>query len=181
VFPFPFAKEATMSKVIQAVSDADLLGMIVGTKAAARMLQDAGGSLSTLLHEPIPSYDAQPRVTKRLRVATELVRRSLLETLRQRDVLSSPATVHDYLRISLVGRDYEVFMALFLDAQNRVIETEEMFRVTLTQTYARSCRVRGRERSSIGWRFHCRGMLLPRGGESTRWQFRNAGCRFRAH
>jgi DNA repair protein RadC len=123
-----------MSQVIQAMSDADLLGMMVGTKTAARMLQDAGGSLSTLLNESIPSYDVQPKVTMRLRVAKELVRRSLLEALRHRDVLSSPATVRDYLRMSLAGRDYEVFMALFLDAQNRVIESEEMFRGTLTQT-----------------------------------------------
>jgi DNA repair protein RadC len=132
--PLPFAKESTMSQVIQAMSDADLLGMMVGSKTAARMLQDAGGSLSTLLNESIPSYEVQPRVKTKLQVAKELVRRSLLETLRHRDVLSSPATVRDYLRMSLAGRDYEVFMALFLDAQNRVIESEEMFRGTLTQT-----------------------------------------------
>ena len=29
---------------------------------------------------------------------------------------------------------HEVFVAMFLDAQNRVIETEELFRGTLTQT-----------------------------------------------
>jgi DNA repair protein RadC len=62
------------------------------------------------------------------------VRRSLLETLRHRDVLSSPASVRDYLRMTLTGREYEVFMVLFLDAQHRVIDSEEMFRGTLTQT-----------------------------------------------
>jgi DNA repair protein RadC len=123
-----------MSQVIQAMSDADLLGMMVGSKTAARMLQDAGGSLSTLLNESIPSYEVQPKVRTKLQVAKELVRRSLLETVRHRDVLSSPASVRDYLRMSLAGRDYEVFMVLFLDAQNRVIESEEMFRGTLTQT-----------------------------------------------
>lgn len=127
-------KESTMSQVIQAMSDADLLGMMVGSKTAARILQDAGGSLSTLLNESIPSYDVLPKVRTRLQVAKELVRRSLLETLRHRDVLSSPASVRDYLRMTLTGRDYEVFMVLFLDAQNRVIESEEMFRGTLTQT-----------------------------------------------
>ena len=123
-----------MSLVIQAMSDADLLGMMVGSKTAARMLQDAGGSLSTLLNESIPSYEVQPKVKTKLQVAKELVRRSLLETVRQRDVLSSPGSVRDYLRMSLAGRDYEVFMVLFLDAQNRVLESEEMFRGTLTQT-----------------------------------------------
>ncbi|MBE0625806.1 MAG: DNA repair protein RadC [Burkholderiales bacterium] len=129
-----FAKENTMSQVIQAMSDADLLGMMVGSKTAARMLQDAGGSLSTLLNESIPSYEVQPKVRTKLQVAKELVRRSLLETLRHRDVLSSPASVRDYLRVTLTGRDYEVFIVLFLDAQNRVLESEEMFRGTLTQT-----------------------------------------------
>jgi DNA repair protein RadC len=132
--PLSFVKENTMSQVIQAMSDADLLGMMVGSKTAARMLQDAGGSLSTLLNESIPSYDVQPKVRTKLQVAKELVRRSLLETLRHRDALSSPASVRDYLRMTLTGRDYEVFMVLFLDAQNRVIESEEMFRGTLTQT-----------------------------------------------
>jgi DNA repair protein RadC len=66
--------------------------------------------------------------------ARELVRRALAETLRDRDALSSPAVVRDYLRIMLAQRDHEVFMVLFLDAQNRVIAPEEMFRGTLTQT-----------------------------------------------
>jgi DNA repair protein RadC len=98
------------------------------------MLQDAGGSLSTLLNEPMPGYDAQPKVKTKLQVAKELVRRSLMEAMRHRDVLNSPASVRDYLRMTLAGRDYEVFMVLFLDAQNRVFASEEMFRGTLTQT-----------------------------------------------
>ena len=123
-----------MSQIVEAMSDADLLGMMVGSKTAARMLQDAGGSLSALLNESLPSCDLQPRVRTRLQVAKELVRRSLLETVRHRDALSSPASVRDYLRMTLTGRDYEVFLVLFLDAQNRVIQPEEMFRGTLTQT-----------------------------------------------
>ena len=38
------------------------------------------------------------------------------------------------MRLSLAEREHEVFVAVFLDAQNRVIETEELFRGTLTQT-----------------------------------------------
>ena len=123
-----------MSQIVEAMSNADLLGMMVGSKTAARMLQDAGGSLSALLNESLPSCDLRPRVRTRLQVAKEQVRRSLLETLRHRDALSSPASVRDYLRMTLTGRDYEVFLVLFLDAQNRVIQPEEMFRGTLTQT-----------------------------------------------
>jgi DNA repair protein RadC len=116
------------------MSDVDLLGMLVGSRTAAQMLEGAGGSLSKLLNESMPTVDVQPRVRTRLQVAKELVRRSLVEAMRQRDVLSSPASVRDFLRMTLAGRDYEVFMVLFLDAQHRVISPEEMFRGTLTQT-----------------------------------------------
>ena len=132
--PLTFVKENTVSQIIEAMSDRDLLGMIVGSKTAVKLLQDAGGSLSKLLNECPAMYDPQPKVTTKLKVAKELVRRSLVEALRQRDVLSSPASVRDYLRMTLASRDYEVFMVLFLDAQHRVIEPEEMFRGTLTQT-----------------------------------------------
>ena len=112
----------------------DLLGVMVGSRTAARMLRLAEGSLSVVLHQSESQYDVQPKVSLKLQVAKELFRRSLLEPLRRRDALSSPAMVRDFLRITLAERDYEVFMVLFLDAQNHVIECEEMFRGTLTQT-----------------------------------------------
>lgn len=48
--------------------------------------------------------------------------------------LSSPADVRDYLALSIGNREHEIFMVFFLDAQNRVIEAEEIFRGTLTTT-----------------------------------------------
>jgi DNA repair protein RadC len=42
--------------------------------------------------------------------------------------------VRDYLRLMFSGKEHEVFVMLFLDAQNRVIDAEELFRGTLTQT-----------------------------------------------
>ena len=123
-----------MSQMIEVMSDVDLLGLLVGSKTAVRMLEDAGGRLSTLLNVCPASWEPEPKVKTKLLVAKELVRRSLIEVMRQRDALSSPASVRDYLRMTLAGRDYEVFMVLFLDAQNRIIASEEMFRGTLTQT-----------------------------------------------
>ncbi len=69
----------------------------------------------------------------------ELARRSLGERLRAGDALTSPGAVRDYLRLALAGREHEVFVVLFLDAQHRVLAAEEVFRGTLTQTsvYAR--------------------------------------------
>jgi DNA repair protein RadC len=54
--------------------------------------------------------------------------------MRETDVLAAPDAVKDYLRLRLANRPHEVFAVVFLDAQNRVIATEEMFRGTLTQT-----------------------------------------------
>ena len=120
---------------IQAMSDADLLALMVGAKTAQQLLQESRGSLATLfLNDTVATYNSKPKAQAKIHAAKELVRRSLREALRHRDCLSSPASVRDFLRVTLEGRDHEVFMVVFLDAQNRAIATEEMFRGTLTQT-----------------------------------------------
>jgi DNA repair protein RadC len=53
---------------------------------------------------------------------------------RQADSLTSPSAVRNYLRLLLARKEHEVFVCVFLDAQNRVIASEELFRGTLTQT-----------------------------------------------
>lgn len=130
---FPIYLENIMVEFVDGMSDVELLGMLVGGKSAVRMLEDAG-SITALLNQSIAPYDPQPRLKSRLLAAKELVRRSLLEKLAQGNALNSPSSVRDYLRMSLAARDYEVFVVMFLDAQNRVIKSEEMFRGTLTQT-----------------------------------------------
>jgi DNA repair protein RadC len=61
--------------------------------------------------------------------------REILATrIRHGDVLNSPGAVRDYLQLVLHSREYEVFVVVLLDAQNRVLASEEMFRGTLTQT-----------------------------------------------
>jgi DNA repair protein RadC len=58
----------------------------------------------------------------------------LAAEVRDADPLCSPAVVKDYLRLKLGERPHEVFAVVFLDAQNRVIAIEELFRGTLSQT-----------------------------------------------
>lgn len=67
-------------------------------------------------------------------VARELVKRWLCEEIKTGDALNSPGAVRDYLKLHFTDREYESFVAIFLDAQHRVIEVEELFRGTLTQT-----------------------------------------------
>lgn len=48
--------------------------------------------------------------------------------------LSRTGVVSDYLKLMFADTPHEVFTCLFLDAQNRVLATEPLFRGTLTQT-----------------------------------------------
>lgn len=47
--------------------------------------------------------------------------------------LTSPQDVKNYLALKLAEYEHEVFAVLWLDAQNRLIAYEEMFRGTLSQ------------------------------------------------
>ena len=60
--------------------------------------------------------------------------RWLGEEVRRECVLTQPASVANYLRLHFANREFESFVVVFLDAQNRVIEADELFRGTLTQT-----------------------------------------------
>jgi DNA repair protein RadC len=54
--------------------------------------------------------------------------------LKEREAFGSPDAVKHYLQLHLARKPHEVFAVLFLDAQNRLIAMEELFRGTLTQT-----------------------------------------------
>ena len=108
------------------LSDLELLSLLVGKKAAEKLYRSSLTSLVTGDHnnEPHPKLVA----------AMELARRLLREKLENNTVLSSPMAVRDYLRLHFLGREHEAFVVILLDAQNRVLKTEELFRGTLTQT-----------------------------------------------
>jgi DNA repair protein RadC len=127
------------------LSDAELLAIFLrtglrGSSALdlSRDLLSRFGTLSALLTAtPAQLLEARGRgeaKAAQLLAALELARRALGEQLAVRNALSSPRAVGDYLRLTLAGRDHEVFVAVLLDAQHRVISCEELFRGTLTQT-----------------------------------------------
>lgn len=53
--------------------------------------------------------------------------------IRRGPAMTSPQNVKDYLRLKPAPYEHEVFAVLFLDAQHRVIEFQEVFRGTLSQ------------------------------------------------
>ena len=63
-----------------------------------------------------------------LQASLEINRRSLLETIKESDVLSNPNVARNYLKLKMRHYEHEVFACMFLDNQHRVLGFEEMFR-----------------------------------------------------
>ncbi|MCC7546235.1 MAG: DNA repair protein RadC [Burkholderiales bacterium] len=138
-------RERLLALGAQALSDAELIALILHTgmrgKSAVELAQEVlahAGGLARLLEcdpgrlQEVPGLG--PAKAAQLVAVTSIVQRALSERMRNRDHLCSPAAVRDYLRLNLAGRAREVFVVLYLDAQNRVIAFEELFAGTLTQT-----------------------------------------------
>jgi DNA repair protein RadC len=128
-----------------ALSEAELLAIFLRTGISGKSAVELGrdllarfGSLHRLFAAPLEDVAAVrglgPAKYVQLQAVVEMARRALAEQIQDRDAMSSPQAVRDYLRLSLGARPHEVFVAMFLDAQNRLLGCEELFRGTLTQT-----------------------------------------------
>ena len=138
-------RERLLARGAAALSDAELVALLLRTGVAgesaldlARDAIDRFGGIAGLLAAPAAELAAVrgfgPARCAVVASVIELARRSLAEEAAARDALTSPQAVRDYLRLTLDGRPYEVFVGLFLDSQNRVLGAEELFRGTLAQT-----------------------------------------------
>ncbi|MES2979778.1 MAG: DNA repair protein RadC [Pseudomonadota bacterium] len=127
------------------LSDVELLAVFLRTgspgktaQALAQSLLDRFGGVSGLLYACADDFAGIRGMTGINRAALvsvlELVRRATGEQLKQRDVFTSPDAVKHFLQLHIARLPHEVFAVMFLDAQNRLIEMEVMFRGTLTQT-----------------------------------------------
>ena len=139
-------RERLLASGAQALSDAELLAVFLrtgtrGTISDRPRTRRAGAlrraqwiclrrSLTALAE--VGGFG--PAKYTQLQAVLELARRALQEDVKRDTLLSSPGKVRDYLRLILARLEHEVFMALYLDAQNRLLATEELFRGTLTQT-----------------------------------------------
>ena len=129
-----------------ALSDAELLAIYlrvgVRGKSAVDLARDLllrfdshlGSLVDASLEELASVSGIGQAKAAQLKASFELARRALSQEMSVRDTLSSPGKVRDWLRLKLASRPNEVFLALWLDAQNRLLKAEELFTGTLTQT-----------------------------------------------
>jgi DNA repair protein RadC len=138
-------REKLIAKGADALSDAELVAIFLRTGVRgcsaldlARGLLARFGSLSALFAADTTALCSITGLgtakASQLSAVLEMARRALREKLDRGSALGSPQAVRDYLRLKLQDRPHEVFVGVFLDAQNRVLAVEELFRGTLTQT-----------------------------------------------
>jgi len=129
----------------QNLSDSELLAIFLRTGVKGKSAVDLGrdmmshfGSLGGLFSAGLSDFSSLvglgPAKYAQLQAILELARRLLAEELRSGVALSSPQAVTHYLQLLFSGRQYESFAVLFLDVKNRLIDSTELFRGTLTQT-----------------------------------------------
>jgi len=138
-------REKLLTRGAPALSDAELLAIFLRTGVRGKSAVDLGremldrfGSLNGLFASEDGEIAATTGVgtakCAQLRAAYELARRALEETAEAGDALASPQAVRRYLQFSLAHRPHEIFVAVWLDAQHRVLKMQELFAGTLTQT-----------------------------------------------
>ena len=135
-------REKLLDKGAAALSDAELLAILLRTGIAGRSALDLAReillsfrSLRKLIAADRARFCAQPGLGParyaELQAAAEISRRQLAEPLRTGPSLASPRATRDFLSAKLRDLEHEVFCCLYLDKRHRLIQFEELFRGTI--------------------------------------------------
>ena len=135
-------REKLLRQGAVSLSDAELLAIFlrVGVKGRsavdlARDLLQRFGGLRALLKADLKTLCAEkglgPAKYAQMQAVLEMARRYLDQEMRVREVLSDPAATRRYLQARLRDLDHEVFGALLLDNQHRVLGFEELAHGTI--------------------------------------------------
>ncbi|MGB8339238.1 MAG: DNA repair protein RadC [Burkholderiales bacterium] len=138
-------REKLLSKGAASLSDAELLAIFLRTGMQGKSAVDLARELLKRFNNLSGIFGASqaaftevngmgPAKYVQLQAVLEMASRALQEKMREPNLLNSPQAVRDYLRLTLQSKPHEVFVGIFLDAQHRVIEVEELSSGTLTHT-----------------------------------------------
>lgn len=135
-------REKLLSRGAAALSEAELLAILLQTGTAGRSALDVARGLLEEFRTLRGLLTAERRAVVGVRglgdaryallqAALELARRHYAELMQAGPALANPRATREFLRARLRDRDHEVFCCLFLDNRHRVICFEEVFRGTL--------------------------------------------------
>lgn len=135
-------REKLLQRGSQALSDAELLAILLRTGARGKTAVDLARELLSKFDGLRGLFAAEqtrlcaasglgPAKYAQLQAALEMARRHLGESLQRGAPLTDPAATRRYLVARLRDRPQEVFCCLYLDNRHRVIAFEELFQGTL--------------------------------------------------
>ena len=138
-------REKLLKRGAAALSDAELVAIFLRTGVTGKSAVDLArdmlrefGSLTALCGADQQSFCKIHGLGEakfvQLQAVLEMAQRALGEKLKQGVALNSPQAVRDFLWLRLHNRPHEVFVVVFVDAQNRVLAVEDLFTGTLTHT-----------------------------------------------
>jgi len=127
------------------LTDAELLAVFLRVGVKGKSAVELGndilkkfGTLQSLFSAPMENFltihGLGPAKFALLQAVLELARRTLGEELQKGINLNSPDNVKRYLQLLIGSKPFESFAVLFLDVKLRLIECEELFRGSLTNT-----------------------------------------------
>lgn len=137
-------RERLLNQGAAALSDAELLAIFLRTGSARhsaidmarQMISQFGGLINLLNANQQDLLDCHGMGTAKvahLMAALELGRRYVGQQLQQQSQLNEPALVKQYFAQQLRYEPREVFAAMFLDSQLRLIQFEKIFYGSMTQ------------------------------------------------
>ena len=137
-------RERLLNQGAAALSDAELLAIFLRTGSARhsaidmarQMINQFGGLINLLNANQQDLLDCHGMGTAKvahLMAALELGRRYVGQQLQQQSQLNEPALVKQYFAQQLRYEPREVFAAMFLDSQLRLIQFEKIFYGSITQ------------------------------------------------
>jgi DNA repair protein RadC len=120
------------------LTDAELLSKLLypggsrtkNKQQAERLLKNFGGLRGLQIASRLSACEREgldDKTANLIRLAHELVRRQLKQSLQRGVSLTSPAMTMEYLQTVLRDRNREIFTCLFLDTRHRVITAENLF------------------------------------------------------
>ena len=115
------------------MSDQALINELLSPGHAEPMAADSHPYIQAVLPTAAQA-SRQQRLRRILDLAKELLMRDLRHDWTLRPMVNGPAAFKEWLRLRFANLEHEIFLVVFLDAQQRIIDAEVMFRGTLTQT-----------------------------------------------
>ena len=151
---------------VTSLSDSELLAILLGSgykgkssvEMANELLRETGGFNGLMrlsLTEIMKLKGIKLAKATLLLASMEIARRLNYETVLEKDVISDPSSIVEWLRSAYGYLEQEIFVVIFLDVKNRVLGYEELFRGSIDNVH-----VEAREIFKKAFKYNARKIIV---------------------